>query len=1005
MLRQRSVILRLLTNYIRSLRCSLAFMDPNWKLDNASLDLATFLDRFESRLPRTVRLLDGYCGTNEEDALVADQILVLHKVERQEIIVGLDQLCQEICLQQNSKIKVHLLPLECDEYCMVKQLVTAKSSHFLVLDDITSSPQIVSGSKLILTSTQRRTPNFLKCQVVDHNCSREVLLPLHLTGRFLPLLDVKDYYVEEVLAMNELPVNILFVSQSERATTDHLNAHSVATQGNIRLTRKTDVEMVYATSFDKELSLYIFPKTLGVSVGCGFNVSAETEKNIKQCMQALEPSKMRWNKLDDLIKGSFYFTSSPVRRFYLRSLQKPPMPVPRSSRPRAKQFQPPEKESIENREVSTKRDHLPLSDILRSFRSCQKTASGEIHEEGAYESCETGKMPPMSTSKSIENTNAFSGAEIANNVMTIPPLPPKSRSLSTAEDEATNAWPQSPPRPVPRPRKRFNLIAKAGSLETMANECASQELQTGQREGNTAEGECTDSAQGQTALCEDLVEEACPELPPKPIFLLGAQNDAQELESLISQEDNPPSLPPKKQQSKVSCSLREVTENEEENQLQGLFYSAVDVADWEKVEAKYELYAEVKDDGHILRHDPAYFVLDVVCQRDGTEADNQLVKGQRAEEKGREQQHVMTPKQVEEESSDDENVYEEMEDFLGTSLKEFLMKKKQEQQKKLAVKTPPNISKSAYSNSSTQCSARTSQGSSHPSRNNDIWISSRREEDLMDFKDIEQFFKLKKQRDAALAEVEDLKKQIQNPDPAEQSQPWPACERTGGTSETVNTESKTVKDENENILVSTNTNAENRPELRNECGKKIEQPSPVPENTAHGNSRQIGQELEMRKIMNPTLSDDEDDYEECWDIKYVNEMISYENESTYYGNVGEEEQRSGDNFEDGVDSVYYNTIEVETSRYLQLENPAPDEDENLYVNVDTQEGNLSKFKKNIPGDETPVDGNSLFDRTLTNADSETSSVGKECSIQKLPPLPPKRHATRTGSATTEHDWQ
>ena len=89
--------------------------------------------------------------------------------------------------------------------------------------------------------------------------------------------------------------------------------------------------------------------------------------------------------------------------------------------------------------------------------------------------------------------------------------------------------------------------------------------------------------------------------------------------------------------------------------------------------------------------------------------------------------------------------------------------------------------------------------------------------------------------------------------------------------------------------------------------------------------------------MNPTASDDEDDYEECYKIKYVNQMISNENESAYYVNVGEEEQRNVDNFEDGVDSVYCNTAEVETSRYLQLENPAPDEDDKFYVNVDTPE--------------------------------------------------------------------
>ena len=102
----------------------------------------------------------------------------------------------------------------------------------------------------------------------------------------------------------------------------------------------------------------------------------------------------------------------------------------------------------------------------------------------------------------------------------------------------------------------------------------------------------------------------------------------------------------------------------------------------------------------------------------------------------------------------------------------------------------------------------------------------------------------------------------------------------------------------------------------------------------------------------------------------------------------------------------YNTVEGETSRYLQLEDPASDEDQNFYVNVDTQEGNLSLFKEKIPEREMPIYGNSPFDRTSRrNADSKTPSVGKECSIQKLPPLPPKRHVTRISSATTEHDCQ
>ena len=743
-------------------------MEPVWKLRaNASLELATFLDRRDCRLPRTVRLLEGYCGTNEEDALEADQILVLYKVERQKIIVGLDRLGQEICLQQNSKNKVHLLPLECHEYRTVKQLLTAKSSHFLVLDDIQCSIQIVSGSKLILTSRQRRIPNLFKCQVtaqvLDHNGSREVLLPMHLTGRFLPLLDVKDYRVEDVLAKNELPVNILFTSKSEQATTDHLshlNAHSVTRQGNIRLTRKTDVEMVYAALFDKEFSLYIFPKTLGVNVGCSFKVSAETSKNIEECM--------RLKKLDDSIKDSFYFKANPVRRFNLRWPIIPAMSLPWCSHPRAKQFQTPEKESTENR-VLAKRDRLSSFHIRCSFLSSKKPISGEIQEEGDYENRETGNMPAICTSRSMEYINAFPSTseatdegvytndDIVINAMKIPLRPPKTRPLSTAEDEATNVRPHSPTRPVQKPRKRSKLVAKAGSQENKANKCASQVPQMKVEEGNAAKGDGTDSAQRQTALCEDEVDEACLELPTRPIFLLGAQNSSEELERLSSQEDKPPSLPPKKQKSKVSCSLRGDTESKEENQSQCLFYSAVDVADWKKVEENYELQVDAKDHGHIFREgDTANMVIDVVCELNKRE-DNQLLKGNKAEERGRQQHPRMCPKPVDKESTDDENAYEEIEDFLETSKREFLMKKKDEKNI-LAVQTPSRTSRCACSKSSIECSTQTSQVSWHPSRNNDISISSRRGGDLVHFKDVQQFLRLriKKRLANKLAEVEDL---------------------------------------------------------------------------------------------------------------------------------------------------------------------------------------------------------------------------------------------------------
>ena len=102
-----------------------------------------------------------------------------------------------------------------------------------------------------------------------------------------------------------------------------------------------------------------------------------------------------------------------------------------------------------------------------------------------------------------------------------------------------------------------------------------------------------------------------------------------------------------------------------------------------------------------------------------------------------------------------------------------------------------------------------------------------------------------------------------------------ASECQGGTSEPVSTESKTVKDENENVLVSTkiffkpfNTNDESSPEFGNDCEKKIEKkkqkPSPTPDNAAQGSSKQVVPELEMSKMNPAAVSDDEDYYKECF---------------------------------------------------------------------------------------------------------------------------------------------
>ena len=686
---------------------------------NVPVDLKTFLDHHECTLPRTVKTVDGFCGINDEDTLDTDQIFVFYKVERQKVIMALDEFCQEICVQQNSNLKVYLLPLECHIYSTVQELLTAQYSYIVVLEDISSS-EIVSGSKLKLLRDQSGVQNYLKCQVVEQDDPRVVLLPLRLTGKFLPVLDFKDYFLEEVLSQNQLPISVRFTSQSTRAS-DCVTAHSLLNLGNIRLTHKTEVGMAFAASFDNELSLYTFPNTLDITVSNGFKVSAETSKIIKKCRKALETSETSLKLLDHEVKDSFYFTASPVRRFSLHSLQKvPPMPPPRTLR--AKHGKIREEKLYAKIEESKKGVTLPLaSNNKRQKCAPSLSISGEFADDGDYENYVTGKMSRLFTdSGRPKEVNACLAAlETSNqgiNRNSEAPVLPLNRMLSlTGENKVKETKPHGTSRPVPKQRKR--LVAKIRSQEMSKD---SQMVQT-QWQGETIV-EITDSAQMPgTPSTEDGFEEICPELPHKPIFLQPLPIANEEENHPTSQEDNPIPLPPKNGE-KTCPEQQHNTENKDEEEpctrgetpppalppkkksfLEnnfGLAYLVVDVSDWKTVEDNYHgVYAEVKDDGRVFKENGnRNSYLEVIYQADETK-DNPAINNQKPGEKkiietDCEDTHMLRfsgagmeneeAKQVKDESSADEyeNPCDEINDSHGPLQRKFRFETSTENQKK-----------------------------------------------------------------------------------------------------------------------------------------------------------------------------------------------------------------------------------------------------------------------------------------------------------------------------------
>ena len=695
--------------------------------NNHPIDLIEFFDHYGCTLPRTVKLVDGFCGTDDDDTLEADQIFVFYKVERQNIIIALDEFRQEICIQQNSNTKVHLLPLECHSYSTVQELITAQSRFVLVLVDIPATG-IVSGSKLKVLSDQNSVPNYLKCQVVDHDDPKDVLLPFNLTGKFLPLLDTKEYYLDEVLAQNELPLNVRFVSQ-RRGASDRFGTHSLSSLGNIRLMRRAEEEMVFAATFETELLLYLFPKILDISVSWGFKISAETNKKIKECRKIFETSERTLpERLDHEIRGSYYFTTSPVRRFNLHSLHKTaPMPLPRS--PRAKRRQLPEKFLSVNRNDSTTRDRVSPA----SNNSCSSVlpCHGEIKEDGDYENYKTVEMPGIYSNiitTEVGNTcsavSQIQNEVIYSNVITATKEPaptPKTRSSSSRESNDKKAKPQSFSPALPKPRIRLKGVEMAGS-----DECASPMVQS--RSGIALEyPKC---AQRPQASSEDEFDECCPELPPRPIFLqqlLYINNGENKMP--ISQQDSPPALPPRNsvkygekarpkqhhienEGDKKPCSQGETAPPPLPPRNRSMAYLAVDVTDWENIEDSYGAYTPVKDDGNFLTHDSdRNSYVDVIFEPDETE--NYLItKDLSAEENKRHcpdkpcQDREMlrlreaeVAQKVEGKSSKDDELYEELNNSQRI--------KSAEKQSKPGMKRPSRNCSGIRRSRSTQCSAET----------------------------------------------------------------------------------------------------------------------------------------------------------------------------------------------------------------------------------------------------------------------------------------------------------
>ena len=854
------------------------------------ITLEEFLDRHERSLPRTVKLVDGFWGSEEDETLEADQILVLYRVERLKVIMALDAFRQEIFFPRNSNFKVHLLPPECKIYNTVQKLITDQTPpYILVLEDIPSAG-IELGSKINILSNGSSVSNHLKCQVIKNGASKEVLLYSHLKGKFLPLLEATEYSLDEVVMQKHLPVSVRFVSGSISAN-DRVITPSLTNLGNICLSDEAEVSMVFAASFDETLSLYVFPKTLEVNVSCGFKVSAETSRKVKECRKILQTGVTSLEELDDFVASSFYYAASPVRKFSLQSPQEAALPV---LPPRSRIGEFPEMTEVKlytNVVDLTQHDLFPEGYDKQIGVTVPSAINYDDGESGSRED-----IPPPLPPKYGEKTRS----EFVSPGVTLPVLPPKHKSDCEINDS--------------------DLAYLVVDLPTWKRD---EDEHEGDRSflleltGEPDEGERVDKkppvrdksnlekSENNFGTCEkvnveqDDVRNVYQEVTFQPVgmedYLIPADQKPSGHKMNWEDADDNYLIPEEvrgnafEKNDARNAYLEVIHEPDRTEELKREGH----MVDWEKANDNY--WKSAKDDV-IKQGDAKNVNLELIHEPDGVylvpreeeERKKHEMDWEKAEDDDyanvldggsltyphllrKSMENIEVQNVAEENDSSDDEPYEEI--FVPLES----LERTTGEQKKEGMKKPPTMSSSNNKDNSktTGTSGEEEVAATPSSNNNNIWISTRREEDCMDFNDIEQFFKLRKQLNDLSVRSKDLEQVCTKEEP---------MERRRLPKKTDNTTPWFSSDRSHDLA------NDSEEAMKERLAKKKTDTVPERAKPAH-------QKRQVRKPYGPehVCNDGNGDiYEECIDRKFVSQKTSNKNNFVFfYGNDSKYKEKSG----------------------------------------------------------------------------------------------------------------
>lgn len=301
-----------------------SFGSIEWTEKNCTL--SSFLDQHGRTLPHVVKVAEGFCGLAASCTIDCGQILILHSLNKETKILAKDTKDYDLFIPRNFQVKVEIVPKNSfEEYSTIHDLLRTFPNYFRVLDDIPSLD--ITSDSIFQISRQKTCTNYIEClQVGREETEEKKKFLLNLRGRFQPLQDSREFFLDEVLSDDNSPVTVHFVKSS--VCTQGNNKVALNELGNIRLIGECETESVFATVLNSNgKTLAVFPNNLNITVKHAVLGNENYDKLREDIMIHQNKANRRISRLNKLV---LYQARNPVRQFPFIDILPPICPKPRT---------------------------------------------------------------------------------------------------------------------------------------------------------------------------------------------------------------------------------------------------------------------------------------------------------------------------------------------------------------------------------------------------------------------------------------------------------------------------------------------------------------------------------------------------------------------------------------------------------------------------------------------------------------------------------------------------